>query len=156
MPKYRLLNTDELQELEKEFVEFLVINGITASDWERLKANDPQGTHRLIVLFSDVVFESILQKVKYLEKRGKNFLRIFQCLNEEIVLVGLETEDSDEVDFTNPVFVSSAMLTPPQNMRIYTSTKAYSKEKNVELFEMIQNGCTITDDRLFKTICLAL
>ena len=32
MPKYRLLTQDELNELEQEFINYLVVNGITAED----------------------------------------------------------------------------------------------------------------------------
>ena len=37
MPKYRLLTQDELNELEHEFINYLVLNGITAEDWEDIK-----------------------------------------------------------------------------------------------------------------------
>ena len=40
MAKYRLLSSDELKALEKEFVEYLVVNGITADEWERLKKEE--------------------------------------------------------------------------------------------------------------------
>ena len=156
MVKFRVLTLDELQELEKEFVEFLVLNGITASDWLSLKENDPVTSVRMIELFSDVVFESILRKARFLEKRGKNYLHVFHCLPEELVLVAMETPNVDDVDFTNPDFISSSMLTPPDSLQVYTTSKPYGKERELELFDMLETGCVITDDKLFKALCLAL
>ena len=156
MPKYRLLSIDELHALEKEFVEFLVLNGIPAEDWQKMKQEDTTATEDTIELFSDVVFESIMRKTKYLENRGTHHVHIFQCLPEQIILVAMEAEASEEIDFTNPDFLSSAMLTPPSGVKLFTTTKAYAKTREIELFEMLHAGCVLTDDRLFKTLCLAL
>lgn len=37
--KYRRLTAEELSGLEKEFVHYLIINGIDAQEWEKLKAS---------------------------------------------------------------------------------------------------------------------
>jgi len=60
MPKYRILSSEELELLEKEFIEFLVINGITADEWQKIKASEPEKTKKFIELFSDVVFEKLM------------------------------------------------------------------------------------------------
>ena len=52
MPKYRLLTLEELQELEKEFVEYLVLNGITADDWEKIKKENPSSARHIIELLN--------------------------------------------------------------------------------------------------------
>lgn len=156
MAQFRLLTQDELQELKKEFIEFLIVNGIDAPEWEKIKQTKPDEAHQMIELFSDVVFATILRKTHFLEYRDTHHLHLFQCLENEIVLVAMEAPKSEEIDFTNPVFLSSAMLTPPSNVKVYTSQKAYSKNREAELFDMLQNGCVITDDKLFKALCLAL
>ncbi len=156
MPTYRLLTLQELKELEKEFIDFLVLNGIPAHDWQRIQKEDKTTVDEMIELFSDVVFESIMRKTQFLESRGTHHLHTFQCLSDHIVLVAMEAEPSEETDFTNPDFVSSAMLTPPNGVKIFTTSKAYSKRREIELFEMLEKGCVIADDRLFKTLCLAL
>ena len=35
--KYRRLTIDELKELEQEFIQFLINNGIEGNDWEKIK-----------------------------------------------------------------------------------------------------------------------
>jgi hypothetical protein len=156
MPKYRLLNKTELQELEKEFVEYLVLNGITAEDWEKAKSEDILRVEKVIELFSDVVFESILRKINYLEYRDKNSLHVFQCLSEKLVVVSMESSESENIDFTDPVFIQRASINPPASLKVFTTDRIYKRDREAELFEMLQTGCVITNDKLFKTLCLAL
>jgi hypothetical protein len=156
MTKYRTLTLSELQELEKEFVEFLVINGIPAEDWERIKIEEPKTAQHTIEVFSDVVFDTILKKIRFLEKRDTHQLHLFQCLADQLVLVAMEAPASEDIDFTNPDFLASAMLTPPSGIKVYTSSKSYQPNREQELFQMLQNGCLISDDKLFKALCLVL
>ncbi len=156
MPTYRLLNLEELSELEKEFVEFLVLNGITAEDWVKMKEQDTAATEQMIELFSDVVFEGIMRKVSYLEYRAENFVHAFQCLSDKLVLVAMESEDDAAVNFLDSAFIEAATINPPEKLIVRTTSKSYSKTRERELFDMIQAGCTISDGGLFKALCLKL
>lgn len=155
MPKYRLLTKEELAELEKEFVEFLVLNGITAEDWIKVKTTDSVKAERFVELFSDVVMEGVLRKIKFLELRGEKFLHIYQCLPNQLVLVAMECED-EEVNFLNPDFIQSAMLTPPASVAVYTNSRAYKETREQELFALIREGAFVTNDVLFRTLCMML
>lgn len=77
MAKYRLLTIEELKELENEFVEFLVLVGITADDWVKIKCEKPDKADSMITLFSDVVFEKIMRKTQFPERRRSNDIRTF-------------------------------------------------------------------------------
>jgi hypothetical protein len=154
MAKYRLLTIDELQALEKEFIDFLILNGIEAKDWEKLKVNDKPAAEKVIELFSDVVFEKIFRKVEYLEQRSTKEIRSFQCLPDKLVLVGIKAPASSHADFNNPDYISSVIKNPTEEFDVYTSEKVYAVQREVELFEMTQTGCTISDGKLFKAICL--
>ena len=156
MPKYRLLTLAELASLEKEFIDYLVVNGIVAEDWLLMKKNDIEQAEAIVATFSDVVFEAILRKAKYLEVRGRHFMYTYQCNENNLVLVALEVPESAEVDFTNPSYVAQAMKSPPSSLSVYTSTKPYHKVRELELFDMLQAGCELTDDKLFKALCLVL
>ena len=156
MAKYRLLSLEELNELEKEFVEYLVLNGITADDWVKMKSNDLERVQGIVDLFSDVVFESIMRKVKYLEYRDKKEIKTYHCLEDKLVLVALVALSDENADFTNPEYIQQAMQNPPESMKVYSTEKSYSQQREVELFHMTEAGCTIADGSLFKTLCLAL
>ncbi len=156
MPEYRLLSSSELEELTQEFIEYLIVNGITAEEWENIKATDLSKAEKIIELFSDVVFESILRKTAFLEYREKRKLHVFQCLPEKLVALVMETGDEAGGNFLDPAYVMKAANNPPVSLKVYTTEKKYTRKRESELFEMLQTGCTITDDKLFKALCLAL
>ncbi len=152
MPKYRHLTKDELESLEKEFVEYLVVNGITADEWESMKSDRTEDAERIIALFSDVVFEGIMRKTKYIEYRSKQELKAFQCLADQIVMMALEGDELS--DFTDDSFVKKSMTSPPEGIKIFSARKAYNKQRELELFEMLQQGCQISDGNVFKALSL--
>lgn len=155
-PKYRRLNREELQELEKEFINFLVVQGITADDWESLKKEDQLVAESKINEFSDLVLHNVLQKLSFLEYRSKSEVKCFQCLKNQLVEVGLTAGPNKDTDFTDPAFLEKASIEPPKGIKVYTRSKEYRKERERELFDLISAGCEISDGKLFKTLCLAL
>ncbi len=154
MPKYRLLSLQELESLQKEFIDFLVVNGIVAADWEKMKAAEPGKAEKIVELFSDVVMEGVLRKIEFIEVRTKKHFFTYQCLSEKIVLMGIE--GTGEADFTDAGFLRNATSGAVPDLRIFTTEKKYSKPREQELFEMLQNGHAISDGRLFKALALSL
>ncbi|MEO9477975.1 MAG: DUF6495 family protein [Cyclobacteriaceae bacterium] len=154
-PKYRTLTTEELHELEKEFVDFLVVNGITADQWVKIKEEDKPAAEDMIVLFSDVVMEGVLRNIQHLEFRARDDIKTFQCLSEKIVLVGIRSSNSD-VNFLDDEFLKRSLQSPPKGMEVYTTYKAYKEDRERELFQMIQSGCQVSDGKLFKALSMSL
>ena len=153
MSKYRALSIEELESLEKEFVDFLVLNGIMHDDWIKMKKEDPSAALKMTELFSDVVWESILRKAKFLDFRSEHSIKCFQCLEDKIVLVGV---DSTTTDMSSPSFISLETKDYPDDVVAYTTEKKYNKVRELELFEMLNWGCEISEGILFKQLCLAL
>ncbi len=153
-PKYRLLTTEELATLEKEFIDFLVVNGITAPDWKEMKEQRPEDAEQMLVLFSDVVFEGIMRKTQFLEYWEPSGIKTFHCLQEEVVLVGVEAKPGTTFDFMKTplqdIFQNSSRLS------IYESKKPYAMTRELEIFKMMQKGCQRTDGDLYKKFCLLL
>ena len=156
MPKYRLLTLEELEALEKEFVDYLVVNGIMADDWVAMKEEQPEEASKIIDLFSDVVFEGIMRKTYFLERRSPKDLHAFQCLPDKIILMGMRAGKHPNADFTKPEFIQQAMQQPPKGLEVYTLEKKYAKQRELEIFDMIQQGCQIADGNLFKSLALIM
>lgn len=155
-PKYRRLSKVELQELEKEFVEYLIINGIAADDWERLKQEELGKAEDIITLFSDVVFEGILRKVKFLDYYSAYEVKSIQCLADKMVLVGMHSSDPKH-DFTDADFIKEASIHAPGGLEVYSSEKEYIKKREEELFELLKGGAIISKDgKLFKALSLSM
>ncbi len=156
MTKYRLLSLDELKELEKEFIDYLIVTGIAAEDWEKMKRDNPVKTAETIDLFSDVVFENIMQKTNYIQWRGEKELRAAQCLNNKFVIVGLDATKIQDANFKDPKYFNKAMQNPPSNLKVFTTEISYEISREEEIFKMTQCGYQIADSKLFKAICLVL
>lgn len=156
MAKYRVLSIVELEEMEKEFIDYLILNGITASDWEKIKKSEPKNAEEIIELFSDVVFETIMRKTHFLQKREEKEIKVLQCLNDKFVLVGLNASKIDRADLTNPDYLEQAMHFPPSGLEVFTTEIKYKKLRELEIFEMTEQGYSISNGDLFKTIYLVI
>lgn len=156
MPKYRMLSLQELEELKEEFIEFLIVNGIAAEDWERMKSTQKEKSEIILELFSDAVLENVLRKINFIEHRTKNEIRIIQCLSESQVLVGIEVPQELGIDCTDPNSFNETKEFNLQGVKVFTTSKAYLKPREDEIFDLLESGGLITNDRLFKLFCLAL
>lgn len=154
--KFRRLNSEELQELEKEFIQFLVTHSITAPDWVKLKEEEPEKAEGLLDLFSDIVFEKVVQNVNYLEYRTPDDIKTFHCLEGKIVLNGLRMEGQAPIDLTTdlpPAQMFQELQKADVKLQIYTAEKTYKPDRSAELFRMLEGGAKISrEGQLFLAI----
>jgi len=82
-------------------------------------------------------------------------MKLFHCLEDKIVMMGLFVEGSSDLDFTKPSD-SAKMLAQlkksSSNLKLYQAEKQLSKQREMELFEMMENGCLISKGELFYTL----
>jgi len=153
---YRRLTIEELEGLKPEFIRFLATNAVTASDWEKLKSDSPARADELLGLFSDIVFEKILQEVEYLEYRTSHDIKTFHCQQGKILLLGLRAEAGTDFDFTENLS-SSQMLQKMQSsnakLQLYSAEKKYAKKREWEIFNLMENGALIAKEgEMYKVL----
>lgn len=136
MAKYRLLSAEELKELEPDFIKYLVVNGITADDWKKLKVETPEKANNIVDLFSDVVFEKILRSAKFIKQKTAFALKCVKCNSEEMILFALNSEK--ENDF--------------ENATMFKGVKKYNENRELAIFKMLQNGFEITKGEEFEKL----
>ena len=149
MPKFRRLTIDELEELKDEFIKFLTVSGIYADDWQKILKEQPDSADTFIDNFSDLVFEKSLKKIKYLENRSDKDLKLFKCSDDKIQLIGLEVKDGSEFSFNNAF---QSLDDYQADLLKYKAEKVYKPERAVELFKMMETGCTEFDGKLFDSL----
>ena len=150
--KYKRLNVEELGHLEKEFVNFLSSAQITGPDWEKMKKNEKAKAEELIDVFSDLVFEKVMSKIKYLEYRDKKTLNIFNCQDDKIDLIGIRVKENSNLDLTTANVFSEWKESYTTSVDVIKSEKKYANERGVEVFDLLQNGCFITDDKIYNLL----
>lgn len=147
--KYRRLSTDELEELKDEFIKFLAANTITGPDWTKMKKNEKEKAEELIDTFSDIVMQKVLEKIEYVEHRQANTWWVFHCKEKTIVMLHITSSKDSDIDFTNP---DSLQQIEDVSVSVNRAEKEYNTTREQEVFDMLQKGCAITDDRLFKVL----
>ena len=152
MAKYRLLTNQELVEMKTEFINYLVINGITADDWKKMLAEDPEKAQSIVDLFSDVVFEKILRKVNFVLKQGEKEIIAFHCMDETIEMCGLVAGKDVEVDFRDHETIAKLIVNPIKGLETVHAEKPYSKVRELEIFELTENGGLISDGNVFNAL----
>ena len=112
MPKYRLLTHQELIEMKQDFINYLVVNGITSDEWKNLLETDKEKAQHIIDLFSDVVFEKILRGVNFVLRTSKKEIIAFHCMEETIEMCGLIAGEGLDVDFTDHEVIAALISNP--------------------------------------------
>jgi len=150
--KYKRLESAELKELEKEFIHFLSSAQITGADWEKMKATEKEKAEELIEVFSDLVYEKVMSKIDYLEYRDSKSLNIFHLTNDRIVLVGLRVKENQSLDLMADNVFEQWNQSSMNAVNLVKIEKGYLKERGVEVFELLQTGCFITDGKLYNLL----
>ncbi|MGO1752410.1 MAG: DUF6495 family protein, partial [Psychroflexus sp.] len=65
--KYERLTREQLEEMHQEFINFLATQKITADEWEKIKREQPGVAEQELDVFSDLVWEGVLNNVNYVE-----------------------------------------------------------------------------------------
>lgn len=152
MAKYRLLSSDELKALEKEFVEYLLVNGITADEWERLKKEENDKALQITDLFSDVVMEGALRKIKFIDLYTSETVQAIQCLEDRMIMMAVKREDETLDLLTRTAFELRDIK--EGRISIYKGQKKYDSERQKVIFDMTQKGYEVSDGQLFKQLAL--
>ncbi|MGB0888413.1 MAG: DUF6495 family protein [Vicingaceae bacterium] len=147
--KYRCLSNEELAELENEFKHFLISNNVYTEEWEELNKKKSPKVKELVEMFSDIVLDKALKNIKYLEHITANDIKSFKCEENQMVLIGI-TSKNKNLDFTK-----NTLAEFEDNLDIFKTAKPYHKEREMEVFELLESGCSLIDEERFKKLELA-
>jgi len=147
--KYRCLSDNELKELEQEFKHFLISNNVYTEEWEALNQKKDKKVQELVEMFSDIVLDKALKNIRFLEHLTSNDIKSFKCDDDKMTLIGV-TSKNKNIDFTKDVLSKFA-----NELDIFKTDKKYHQQRELEVFELLESGCTIIDEERFKKIELA-
>jgi len=148
--KYRCLSNEELKELEEEFKHFLISNNVYTDEWEKFNKNKDKKVTKLVEMFSDIVINRALKNIRFLEHVTPTDIKVFHCANNKIILIGI-VSDNPEIDFTTQTIEKLKTI----SLNIFKTEKLYTKERESEVFDLLQSGCYIINEERFKKLELA-
>ncbi|UMB54524.1 DUF6495 family protein [Lutibacter sp. A64] len=148
--KYRQLTKEQLLELHEEFAKFLATQQIDVKEWKTIKVEKPEVADEELNIFSDLVWEDVLSKTKYLEHISKNDINLFKCSSKEIIRIYIKLNDTTKSFLDTNDF--NWFLKNPVNDSIdyFKASKKYAEERNLEIFKLIEMGSVISKGDLFK------
>ena len=148
--KYTRLSKEQFEELHQEFINFLATQSITAAEWTDIKANQPEVAEEELDVFCDLVWEGVLKQVVYLEHLSPQQIHLFHLKENDMQLIAVKLK-IDTIDLTTKEgydWFRNNLLS--DDVEFLTANKAYSEDKALDKFKLIQQGGVITKGNLYK------
>ena len=150
--KYTQLTKEQFEELHEEFALFLAAQSIDVKEWDTIKKDKPELADKELNAFSDFVWEKVLDKAEYLEHFSKDTLNLFKCSENDMqrIVVKVKKEDVNLLD--EKYFNWFLDNSKDESIAYLKGKKAYTKERNREVFDLIQQGAVVSKGELFEAI----
>jgi len=153
--KYRKLNLSELEDLRDDFVHFLSANSVTADDWIKIKQADPKLAGEMIEIFSEIVWEKILTKIKYVRMISQKMIRVMHFGEDKAEMVQLSIAHPD-FSFSDPDQIRSIAEGTADlkafDPEIIKGTKTYTESRDLEVFLALEQGGQPTDELFWRSL----
>ena len=147
--KYRKLTKEQFESLDKEFAQFLATQKIDVNQWTKIQENNPELVEEELSLFSDLVWEDVLNKVDYLEHFSSNCINLFQTDQEYISRIVIKINKKIDL-FNQQDYQWLLKNTNSNSIDYFKGTKKYQKDRNKEIFDLIEKGSQISKGELFN------
>jgi cag pathogenicity island protein 24 len=148
--KYARLTKQQFEELHQEFITFLATQSITAQEWEEIKTKKPEVAEEELDIFSDLVWEGVLQKAEYLENLAPQHMFLFKIEPTKINLIGVKVLDESKDITTAEGYAWLQQNFSKDQVEFYTASKDFSKDKHADIFKLVQQGAVITKGELYQ------
>jgi hypothetical protein len=150
--KYSRLTKEQFDELHPEFINFLAAQTIDKAEWDLIKLEKPEIAEQELDVFSDLIWEGVLCRAKYLEHFSKNHIFLFECFDNEIKSIVLKSIVPEQNFLTKDglQWFSDNLFTDNIEMRM--GTKLFSSDRNADIFSLIQQGAILSDGQLYLQI----
>ncbi|WP_299555818.1 DUF6495 family protein [Seonamhaeicola sp.] len=147
--KYSRLTKEQFEELHQEFINFLATQSITADEWANLKENKPELAETELDVFSDLIWEGVLNNAEYLEHISPQHMYLFRLGDNKMQAIVLNLKNDVDITTTEGYNWLRENLMD-EHVEFFQADKDYSEDKNLDKFKMIEQGAVITKGDLFK------
>ena len=145
--KYSRLTKEQFEELHQEFINFLATQSITGDEWQDIKTNKPEVAEQELDIFSDLVWEGVLNQTKYLEHISPKDIHLFTLNEDHMHLIGIKVKEDVDLTTAEGFNWLRANLVR-DHVEFVQAKKDYTDDKNLDKFTLIQQGSNITKGEL--------
>jgi len=150
--KYRILSMEELAVFAEDFKQFLIVNGVHHEEWVEMNNSDKPKAVSLIEVFSDSVLQKVYEKIQFVELRTVESCMVFKLNKTEIELISVNVTKGSKISLETPDSVHGALSNNADELTIFKTRKNYNKERELEIHEMIQQGCEQSSELFWKSL----
>ena len=147
--KYSRLTKEQFEELHQEFINFLATQSITGDEWQDIKTNKPEVAEQELDIFSDLVWEGVLNQTKYLEHISPKDIHLFTLNEDHMHLIGIKVKEDVDLTTAEGFNWLRANLVH-DHVEFVQAKKDYTDDKNLDKFTLIQQGSNITKGELYQ------
>lgn len=147
--KYSRLTKEQFEELHQEFINFLATQSVTADEWTNLKINKPELAETELDVFSDLIWEGVLNQTEYLEHFSAQHIYLFRLGKKKMKVIVVKVKNTD-IDITTQKgydWLRENLM--DERVEFLQADKDYTDDKNLDKFKIIQQGANITKGELF-------
>ena len=147
--KYTRLTKEQFEELHQEFINFLATQAVTADEWSNLKVNKPELAETELDVFSDLIWEGVLNQAKYLEHLSPQHMHLFSSNDDNMHVIAVKLKN--EIDITTKEgfnWLRDNLM--DDNVEFLQAKKEYTKDRALDKFKLIQQGSVITKGELYN------
>lgn len=150
--KYTRLTKEQLEELHEEFTRFLASQSIDKAEWDTLKQEKPEVAEQEIDVFSDLIWESVMDKAEWLEHYSKNHIFLFKLGKEnmESIVIHAHTPLADFLTEGGLQWLNENIFS--NEVHLSRGKKDFGEDRNTEIFSLIEQGAMLSDGTLYKEL----
>jgi hypothetical protein len=146
--KYRQLTKEQFESLHEEFARFLASQSIDVKEWNQIKKEKPTVAEDEMNVFSDVVWDDVLSKTSYVEHFSETTANLFKCEEKEVHRIAIKI--NWDINLLKQEGFEWLMQNPMDNsVDVFKGSKAYQSERNLEIFDLIEKGSSISKGEIF-------
>jgi cag pathogenicity island protein 24 len=150
MMKYSRLTKEQFEELQEEFINFLAAQSITGMEWDEIKRVKPEVAEEELDVFSDLIWEGVLNNASYLENISAHQLFLFKVEESFMKLIVIKTTNK-KIDFTTVAGYQWLQKNFAfDEVEFFTANKDFIGHKNEDIFSLVSQGAIITKGSLFN------
>ena len=153
--KYARLTKEQFEIFHERFSQFLATQKIDKDAWKKIVETDSKTTEEQLDLFSDIVWEDALSNAEYMEHVSEKDLKVFRFFKDKDTakFISVKINGDLGVDFTSEKGISKMFENiMDERLEIYQGEKNVLGKRNAEMFQLITEGCMISDDRIFSAL----
>lgn len=150
--KYARLTKEQFEELHPEFVRFLASQQIDKNEWDILKTEKPQVAEQELDVFSDLIWDAVLEKAEWLEHYSSNHIFLFKVGKEDMysIIIHAHTPHADLLTEAGLQWLNENIFS--NDVQVTRGTKPFGTDRNAEIFSLIQQGAVLSDGTLYKQL----